>query len=75
MLQLCVMMRAALCALMEIDLRWSSSFPLSTVLGDHDDDYSDHHGFCNHDDYCDRDDDYTDIDDYSDIDNYSDLDV
>ena len=75
MLQLCVMMRAALCALMEIDLRWSSSFPLSTVLCNHDDDYSDHHGFCDHDDYCDRDDDYTDIDDYSDIDNYSDLDV
>ena len=76
MLQLCVMMRAALCALMEIDLRWSSSFPLSTVLGDHDDDdYSDHQGFCDHDDYYDRDDNYTDIDDYSDIDNYSDLDV
>ena len=45
MLQLCVMMRAALCALMEIDLRWSSSFPLSTVLCNHDDDYSDYDGY------------------------------
>ena len=47
---------------MEIDLRWSSSFPLSTVLGNHDDDY------------CDRDN-SSDREDFSDCEDYGDRDV
>ena len=52
---------------MEIDLRWSSSFPLSTVLGDHDDDYSE-----NSSDLAQPSFPYSDFDNYSDHDDKSD---